>query len=87
MPPDMARPPDGIRLHHTDAACLVVDKPAGLLSVPGRGPDKQDCAASRVQAACADAAASDDFGAAIAEPSVALTPAVSPASGDRRQRR
>ena len=22
---------------------LVLDKPAGLLSVPGRGPDKQDC--------------------------------------------
>ena len=29
---------------------MVVDKPAGLLSVPGRGPDKQDCLARRVQA-------------------------------------
>jgi tRNA pseudouridine32 synthase/23S rRNA pseudouridine746 synthase len=29
---------------------VVVDKPAGLLSVPGRGPDKQDCVASRVAA-------------------------------------
>jgi len=28
----------------------VVDKPSGLLSVPGRGPDKQDCLARRVQA-------------------------------------
>lgn len=29
---------------------MVVDKPSGLLSVPGRGPDKQDCLAQRVQA-------------------------------------
>lgn len=33
----------------------MVDKPAGLLSVPGRGPDKQDCLARRVQAAFPDA--------------------------------
>lgn len=26
---------------------VVVDKPAGLLSVPGRGPEKQDCVAKR----------------------------------------
>jgi tRNA pseudouridine32 synthase/23S rRNA pseudouridine746 synthase len=32
-----------------DDALLVLDKPAGLLSVPGRGPDKQDCLISRVQ--------------------------------------
>ena len=35
---------------HVDDACVVVDKPSGLLSVPGRGPDKQDCLARRVQA-------------------------------------
>ena len=29
----------------------VLDKPAGLLSVPGRGPDKQDCLSARAQAA------------------------------------
>lgn len=29
---------------------VVIDKPAGLLSVPGRGPDKQDCVARRVAA-------------------------------------
>lgn len=29
---------------------LVVCKPAGLLAVPGRGPDKQDCLLSRLQA-------------------------------------
>ena len=35
---------DGLALVHADAHLLVVDKPAGLLSVPGRGADKQDCA-------------------------------------------
>lgn len=35
---------------HTDEHLLVLNKPSGLLSVPGRGPDKQDCLASRVQA-------------------------------------
>ncbi len=34
---------------HADAALLVVDKPAGLLAVPGRGPDKQDCLIARLQ--------------------------------------
>jgi len=28
----------------------VLDKPAGLLSVPGRGADRQDCASARAQA-------------------------------------
>jgi len=32
------------------AAWVVIDKPADLLSVPGRGPDKQDCTVSRVKA-------------------------------------
>lgn len=40
---------------HLDAHCLVVEKPAGLLCVPGRGPDKQDCLATRVQALVPDA--------------------------------
>jgi tRNA pseudouridine32 synthase/23S rRNA pseudouridine746 synthase len=35
---------------HEDEHLLVLEKPSGLLSVPGRGPDKQDCLASRVQA-------------------------------------
>lgn len=34
-------------VHATDRF-VVVNKPAGLLSVPGKGPDKQDCVASRV---------------------------------------
>lgn len=38
------------RLIYLDEDLLVLDKPAGLLSVPGRGPDKQDCLSARVQA-------------------------------------
>ena len=33
---------------YADAALLVVEKPAGLLSVPGRGDDKQDCLMARI---------------------------------------
>ena len=40
---------------HVDAACIVVDKPAGLLAVPGRGEHLQDCVSARVQAAYPDA--------------------------------
>lgn len=40
---------------HADAALLVLDKPAHLLSVPGRGADKQDCASTRAQAQWPDA--------------------------------
>ena len=40
---------------HADAHLLVVVKPAGLLSVPGRGDDKQDCASARVQRLYPDA--------------------------------
>ncbi len=49
-------PPDrGLAIVFADASLLIVDKPAGLLSVPGRGADKQDCLLSRVQAKFADA--------------------------------
>ena len=34
---------------HADADLLVLAKPAGLLCVPGRGPDKQDCLSARAQ--------------------------------------
>src|SRR5689334_10719894 len=44
-----------MRVLFADAALVVVDKPAGLLSVPGRGEDKLDCAARRVQAQHPDA--------------------------------
>ncbi|HEY0884004.1 MAG TPA: pseudouridine synthase [Ramlibacter sp.] len=36
-------------LVYGDSHLLVVDKPAGLLSVPGRGADKQDCALARLR--------------------------------------
>ncbi len=31
------------------ARMVVIDKPSGMLSVPGKGPDKQDCAIARVR--------------------------------------
>ena len=40
---------------YADADIIVLDKPSGLLSVPGRGADKQDCLSARVQAEFADA--------------------------------
>ncbi|ARJ69223.1 RluA family pseudouridine synthase [Paracoccus contaminans] len=39
------------RLIHHDDQILVVDKPAGLLSVPGRGEDRADCLIARLRAA------------------------------------
>jgi len=33
---------------YADDALLVVNKPAGLLTVPGRGPEKQDCLINRL---------------------------------------
>ena len=40
---------EDFRLLHIDDALLVVSKPSGLLSVPGRGPDKAECLITRVQ--------------------------------------
>ena len=40
----------GFKLVYADDSLLVADKPPGLLAVPGRGEDKQDCLSSRVQA-------------------------------------
>jgi len=34
---------------YADSSLLVLNKPSGLLAVPGRGEDKQDCLSSRVQ--------------------------------------
>jgi tRNA pseudouridine32 synthase / 23S rRNA pseudouridine746 synthase len=43
-------PPDtGLQIVYQDEHFMAVDKPAGLLSVPGRGDDLQDCALRRVQ--------------------------------------
>jgi len=46
---------EDIHVIHGDECLLVLDKPAGLLAVPGRGPDKLDCLASRVQSRYPDA--------------------------------
>ena len=42
-------------LIHVDHSLIVVNKPTRLLSVPGRGPDKQDCLVSRLQVESPDA--------------------------------
>jgi len=45
-------PPDvPLAVLHEDAALLAVDKPAGLLSVPGKGEHLADCLLTRVQRA------------------------------------
>ncbi len=47
---DIYEPPDTpLEIVHDDHEILLVDKPAGLLSVPGKGPELADCLLSRVQ--------------------------------------
>lgn len=46
-----APPPEAPRILHADHEILVVDKPAGLLSVPGRGADRADCLIARLRGA------------------------------------
>lgn len=50
-------PPEhrGLSLLFLSDQLLVVDKPSGLLSVPGRQPGKEDCLSRRVQAEFPDA--------------------------------
>ena len=49
-------PPDcPLRVVHYDHEIVVVDKPAGLLSVPGKGDDMADCMISRLQRVFPDA--------------------------------
>lgn len=45
----------GVEVIYVDEHLIVLNKPSGLLSVPGRGADKQDCLSSRVQAQYPDA--------------------------------
>jgi tRNA pseudouridine32 synthase / 23S rRNA pseudouridine746 synthase len=47
--------PAEISVVYEDDTLLVLNKPSGLLSVPGRGKDKQDCLSSRVQECYPDA--------------------------------
>lgn len=48
---DYDPPNDPLDILHDDHEILVVNKPSGLLSVPGRGEDLADCLIRRVQAA------------------------------------
>lgn len=41
---------NGIDIIYRDEYLVVVNKPSGVLSVPGRGPDKQDCLVNRLKA-------------------------------------
>ncbi len=55
-PPIVYAPPAGVpQILFMDEALLVIDKPAGLLSVPGRGPHHADSLAGRIQADYPDA--------------------------------
>ena len=46
----LAKADKSLPLLYADRHLLVLNKPAGLLCVPGRGDDKQDCLSRRVQA-------------------------------------
>lgn len=48
-------PQDPLEILHEDSDIIVLNKPSGLLSVPGRGDHMADCLLSRVQAAFPDA--------------------------------
>lgn len=50
MSSDYNPPQDPLVILHDDHEVLLVDKPSGLLSVPGKGPDLTDCLIARVQA-------------------------------------
>ncbi len=53
--PAYAPPDEPLRLIHADHAIVLVDKPAGLLSVPGKGEDLADCLISRLHSVYPDA--------------------------------
>ena len=56
MTQDRYDPPDTpLAVIHRDGAVLVVDKPSGLLSVPGKGAHLSDCLIARVQSAFPEA--------------------------------
>jgi len=53
---DTYSPPDEpLKILHQDHELLLVDKPSGLLSVPGKGEHLADCLLNRVQAVFPDA--------------------------------
>jgi tRNA pseudouridine32 synthase / 23S rRNA pseudouridine746 synthase len=50
-----APPDEPLRLIHADHAIVLVDKPAGLLTVPGKGEELADCLISRLHSVYPDA--------------------------------
>lgn len=50
MSSDYNPPQDSLDIIHDDHEVLLVNKPSGLLSVPGKGPHLADCLIARVQA-------------------------------------
>lgn len=48
--PDYSPPMEPLSIIHEDEHILVVDKPSGLLSVPGKAPGTEDCLISRAVA-------------------------------------
>lgn len=55
MSSDYNPPNDPLVIVHQDHELLLVDKPSGLLSVPGKGEHLADCLLSRIQAVFPDA--------------------------------
>ena len=49
MSTDYTPPTDPLDILHADHEILIVNKPAGLLSVPGKGPELADCLIARIQ--------------------------------------
>ena len=49
--PHIYQPPvhNGLDVHYEDDDLLIINKPPGLLTVPGKGEDKQDCLINRVK--------------------------------------
>ena len=51
MSTDYNPPTDPLDVLHADHEILIVNKPAGLLSVPGKGPELAECLIARIQVA------------------------------------
>ena len=49
MSTDYTPPTNPLDILHADHEILIVNKPAGLLSVPGKGPELADCLIARIQ--------------------------------------
>lgn len=52
---DKYQPPAGLDVVFSDESLIVLNKPSGLLSVPGRGEGMEDCLSARVQQQFQDA--------------------------------